>query len=114
MHYAHAMRLVESFGHFGSIAQNQFEWEPPFHQPGAERFSFEELHDDVVNTVLLSEIVELADVGVAELRDRARLALKTLERFRLLGKMGRQHLDRNRAVQSRVDRAIDFAHPANA
>ena len=60
------------------------------------------------------EIVELADIGVAQLRDGARFALEALECSRLLGELRRKNLDGDRAIESRVDRAIHLSHAARA
>ena len=51
--------------------------------------------------------------GWFRLGDPHRLALEALETFRVVRKMLGQHLDRDRAMESRIDRAIDFAHAAN-
>jgi hypothetical protein len=42
-------------------------------------------------------------------RNRARLALESLMQLVVCAEVGRQDLDRNRPVQPRIARAIDFA-----
>src|SRR4029077_14690179 len=77
-------------------------------------FALQKLHDDEVNAVLLAEVVELANVGVAEVRDGARFALKTVTRRRLSRELRRKNLDSDRTIETLVDRAINLAHPACA
>ena len=43
-----------------------------------------------------------------------RLALEALAELRVDGEMRRQHLDRDRALEPRVARPVDLAHPARA
>ena len=64
--------------------------------------TFEVLQHQVVR----SYVVHLADVGMVERRDRARLALEPLAVLR------RQLLDRDDAVEPGVEGFVDFAHAA--
>src|SRR5712691_12152267 len=51
---------------------------------------------------------------MGELGNRFGLPLQAHFQRRIGGKAGRQNLDRNRAVEPRIVRAIDFAHAASA
>ena len=58
-------------------------------------------------------IVELTDMRMVQGCDRARFALESLTSI-WIGKCRGQDFERNVAVQTRVTRAIHFAHPACA
>ena len=79
-----------------------------------ERLAFEILHDEVLDAILISHVVERADVGMRELRDRLGLPLETLPKIPAPGESVRQHLDRDDPLEPRVPRPIDLSHPARA
>src|SRR5258706_14787626 len=108
MHHSHAVRLLESLGDFGPVAQHQFHGQASLSEARTQGFALEKFHDDEVNAVLLAEIVELADVGVAQLRDCTSFALEALKRCRLLGELCGKNLDGDRAIETLVNRAIDL------
>src|SRR5262249_46148949 len=60
------------------------------------------------------EVVERNDVRVRERRHGLGLALEARERVGALGELGRENLDGDVAVQTRVPRPVDLAHPACA
>jgi hypothetical protein len=49
-----------------------------------------------------------------ELRDDLHLALKSGDVFRVSGSIGREHLDRDRSLQSTMDGLEDGSHPATS
>ena len=51
------------------------------HAAGLERLAFEQLHDEVLDAVLVSDVVEGADVRMGEAGDRLRLSLEPLARL---------------------------------
>ena len=79
-------------------------------QPLAQRRAFEQLHHQ--RAVL--EAVDLRDVGMVERRQDFRFALEPGEAVRVAGERLRQDLDRHRASEPRIRRAIDLAHAARA
>ena len=83
-------------------------------EPLRDRLSFEQLHDQVVGSVLRTNVIELANVGMVQGRDRTRLPLQPLLQFRRRRKMGSQNLDGDLPVEASVPRPIDFAHAARA
>ena len=60
------------------------------------------------------EAVDRGDVRVVELREELRLALESRQALLVLGERRGQDLDRDLALQPRVGRAVDLAHPALA
>lgn len=79
-----------------------------------ERLAIAILHDQVIGPVVLADVVERADVGVIERRDRLRLALEPDLQHRVVRELRRQNLHRNDPSESRVFRAIDLTHTAGA
>src|SRR5262249_16838106 len=66
------------------------------------------------DAVLVADVVERADVRVRELRDRLRLSLESLPHLGGRREMLRQHFDRDRALEARVLRLVDLAHPSRS
>jgi hypothetical protein len=56
----------------------------------------------------------MRDVGVIKRGEHTRLTLKSGESFEVASDGGRQHLDRDVAIQLRVSRPVHFAHPTRA
>src|SRR5579864_1099920 len=108
------MSLVETFGDLCPVTQYLLERQTPPGQARAQRFSLEKLHDDEVNAVLLAEIVELANVGMAQLGDGTSLAPEALQSVGTLGEMRGKNLDGDRAIEAGIGGAIDFAHTAGS
>ncbi len=78
-------------------------------------------HDDEVDRwavdarrSIAADVVQHADVRMIERRDRLRLTLESLARGDVGGQSGREHLDRNDAIEPRVAASIHLAHPAGA
>ena len=72
------VRLVERVGDLTAVAQRLLEGQRPLHQPVRERLALQIFHDEELDAVLVAHVVEGADVGVRELRDRLRLPLEAL------------------------------------
>src|SRR5436305_15310385 len=74
-------------------------------------------------SVLLPDIVEVANVRMVQRRDGARLTFEPLSRFRVLGQVRRQNFYRDRPIQAgiagtihltratRTKRRLDFIGP---
>ena len=59
---------------------------------------------------LLAGVDHGYDVGVAELRDRARLAAEALELIGVSGDLAVHQLDRDRPLEHHVEGAVDGGH----
>ena len=109
-----AVRPIERVRDLDAVAQRLLEGQRAVHQSRLERVPLDVFHDQILDVVLSSDVVERADVRMGELGDRLRLALEALPRLggrhRLLG----QHLDRDDAIQPGVLRLVDLAHPTGA
>ena len=60
------VRLVQRGCDLGAESERLIEWQRPFPQPAGERFAFDQLHYHVVDAVLLSNVVQHANVGVIQ------------------------------------------------
>ena len=82
----------------------------------AQRLAFEQLRDRVRHGLagiggLGTEVEDREDVGMRERGDGLRFALEPLERGRITGERRRQYFDGDVAIELRIARPIDFAHP---
>ena len=81
--------------------------------PRAERRAAQELHHDVRLVVLLGELEDRDDVAVLQLGGGPRFAIEA--RPHLLGvfrEVGEHHLDRDFAIEHRIEAAIEHTHAA--
>src|SRR5262249_46874460 len=83
-------------------------------EPRGERFALEILQDQEVRAVGLADVVERTDMWMRELRDCACLAVESGTKSGIQRERGRQHLDRDRAIESRVASRPHFAHATRA
>ena len=63
---------------------------------------------------MIADVVERADMGMRQRRDRPRLALETAAPLRIARDLGRQDFDGDRAAETRIARVVDLAHAARA
>ena len=107
-----AMGPVQGIGHLDGTAQQVGGGKRAALDPIRERFAFEVLHHQVVNPILISDVVQCADVRMTQTRDGARLTLEPLAKLGTGGEMGGEHLDGDLAVQARVAGAVNLTHAA--
>ena len=112
MHEAHTVRFVERVGDLSGVHERLIEGQSAFLQSIRKRLSFDVLHDEKVDTVVLPDIVKRADVWMVQARHRPRLALEALAQCRIFGEMLGKNFDGDAAPEPRVTRLVDFAHPA--
>ena len=77
----------------------------PCQQPVGQCLSFQKFHHQKVDSILVPYVVQRADVGMVQGRDRARFAVESLLGFKVVRKMSRQNLDRRPRGSSRVSSA---------
>ena len=82
-------------------------------QPVRKRLPFEMLEHQVVELAVAADVVDGTDVRIVQRGNRARFLLEALPRFRIRGERAGQHLDRDRAIEPDVARAVDLAHPSS-
>ena len=78
----------------------------------AQRAAVDVLHDDEVRAVLLAPVVDRDDVGVVQVGRGLRLAPEPLDERRVAGELGREHLERDRAVEQLVAGQVHLGHAA--
>ena len=61
-----------------------------------------------------TDVVQRADVRMIQRRDRTRFTVEAVAQLRIGRELRRQNFDRDRAIEARVARPIDFAHAARA
>ena len=79
-----------------------------------QRFAFNQFRHDVVNFVGHADVENGNDVGMVQRGDRSRLLLKSPQAIGIGGKGLLQNFQRHVAQQTRIVRAINFAHSAGA
>ena len=109
-----SMCLVERAGDFNAVLQDLIEWQGADAQAVLERLAIEVLHDQIVEPVLTPDVVEHADMRVAETGNGARFPFEPLPAGRIVRDVRRHHLDRDVAVEPTVPGAIDRAHAPRA
>ena len=111
---ARAMRRVEGRRDLDRDLERLLERQRALCEPVRQRLAVEVLHDEIRRAGLFADVVQRADVGMIELRDRAGFAVEPLAELRIGGERLREDLDGDRAIEPRVARLVDLAHPAGA
>ncbi len=79
-----------------------------------ERLALEQLRDDVRRAFVAADVVDRGDVRMVETARGRGLLLEAVETIRVLGERRGQDLDRDLALEPRILRAVDLAHPPGA
>ena len=116
MHDAAAMGLAQGFGILDRLAQDIFGCQGPAsfsrrcRQPIRERLSFQILHDQEVDAVVLTDVVERADMRMIQARNRSGFPFEALLEIAIMHAAMGQHLDGNGTIEPRVAGSIDLSH----
>ena len=108
-----AVRVGERIGNLNRVAQDLVQGQCAASDPLGQRFALEILHDDELDAVLLTDVIQGTDVRMIDLGDGARLAGKALGPGGR-ARAGRQHLERHGAIEARIAGAIHLPHSAGA
>src|SRR5205085_5999531 len=79
-------------------------------QPLFQSFAFQVLHYQIVDSVLATDVVQCANVGMGQTGKSAGFTLKTLAGLGTRVSAGSKDLNCNRALQARVSCAVNLAH----
>lgn len=109
---ASAVRFTESGRNLLRVAKGFCDRQFASGQSCREALAVDELHDEVINTVMAADVVDGADVGVIKRGDGTRLAFHPLAGNWIGGRAHRKYLDRHRPSESRVTSLVHFAHSA--
>ena len=82
----------------------------PSASSSGERLAVEQLHDQEGDTVLLSDVVERADVGMIDPGNRPSFTLEAFELGRARVGERLDRLDGDEPIEARIPRAVDFPH----
>ena len=96
-------------GDLDAEAHDLIERERALLQAIRERLALQVLHHQEVDAVLAADVVEDADVRMAQRRDRAGLALEALASL-LRRRVRGQDLDGDDSLEARVAGPVDLAH----
>ena len=107
-----AVRLFESFTNLDSVLQNLRHRQRPLAQTVRQSLALQVFHHQVVDAILAADIVQSADVGMVQRRNRARFPIEALLGLGVLGKMRGKNLDGDSSIEPRVPRPIHLSHPA--
>src|ERR1700674_473947 len=110
MRHAFAVGLVERVGNLDGVLQDLLQRQRTFQQTLRERLAFEIFHYQIIDTVLLADVEESADVGMIQAGNGASFALESLAQLGTIRKMRRQNLNCNDSVEPRVPGAVYLAH----
>ena len=86
----------------------------PRAMPLRQILTLDQFHDQRPDAAVVFEAVDVRDVRVVQRRQRLGFAGEPRQPFGVAGEEIGQHLDRDIAVERRVARPIDLAHPAGA
>ena len=99
---------------FRADLQDLIERQRAFRQAVSESLAFEIFHHQEVGAVLRADIVEGADVRMLQRGNGPGFPLHPLLQFGVRGKMRRQNLDGDGAVEAGVLGAVNLAHAPSA
>src|SRR5262245_2610877 len=97
------MRRVEGAADLRAVFQRVIEWQRAF-----QRLPVQILEHEVARAIVFTDVVDRADVRMAQRRDRTRLA------FEALAERPADRLDRDQPIEPRVARLPHLAHAAGA
>ncbi len=102
-------RLADLGAHPGGLSRGQ---RPGLADDRRQVLALDQLHHDVRPGVVLAEVVDGDDVGVAQRRSRTGLVAEPGQEVGVASELGPQQLDGDVALELRVARAIDPGHAA--
>ena len=108
------VRGVESVGDFDGEIQENVGLQRLARDAMLQRHAVEEFHGDEGPTVLLSDLVDGADVGMVQGRGRLGFALETGQRLGIFGHLIGKKFEGHEAVQGCVFGFVNDAHSAAA
>ena len=112
MRDAFAVSLVQRVGNLDGVLQHLLHRQRTFLQPLRERLAFEIFHHQKINSVLMADVVEGADVRMIQAGDRFCFALESLAQFGTISKMRRQNFDGDDSIEAGIAGFVNFAHSA--
>src|SRR5690348_2458163 len=114
MQYSLSVRRTQRVANRSADVDNLRDIESSAGEPPLQRFALQQFHDEVMNLFpgqrsRLADIVNRADVRMAEGCHRFGFSLKSFERLRRSRELCREDFDRDEALQAGVQRAINLS-----
>src|SRR5450759_669151 len=113
MHNAVAVGTIQSLGSLNDKIDGLRGWEWTA-QAILERSAVDILHHDIGDVVLLAKVMNLDNIWVGQLRNRAGLLNKALHKNGVLRVIGGQHFDSDIAIKGTLICFKNGRHSANA
>lgn len=110
MQKSSAVRLLERFEDLSAQSQRFPQWQRAGAQLVIQRLASDVLHHEEEPVAVFANLEQLADIGVIDRRDRHCLPTEAFARVPVCGRFLGQQLDRDLALEARVESAIDDAH----
>jgi hypothetical protein len=114
VHNACRVGGTERRGDLNRHVQNFYQLRLAAGERRAQGHAVNKFRTEKSRSVHLSDFVNRQDVRVIKGRGGARFLYETLHAFLVPRDLRAQKLERDRAIEFRIERAIDFAHPACA
>ena len=111
---AFGMRHVQRVGSLHGDVDDRRRQERPPRDSGGNGLPLDMFHDDEMQTVALTDVVDGCDIRMIQRGGRAGFALEALHPFRVSRQVARENLDRDGPIKPRVPREIHLTHAAGA
>ena len=105
------MRLVERIGNLDGELQHLLDRQRTFRRRCAS-VSPSILHHKIIDIVLVTGVVEGADVRMVQAGDGFRFAVESFAQFRMVGEVVGKNLDGDDSIEARVASFVNLAHSA--
>ena len=112
MHHAAAVRFVECVGDLHAVLQSLIERQGTLFKTLGEGFAFDAFHDEIGDAILMTDVMQHANMRMIQARNGFRFTLETLVANRIGGKLRGKNLDGDGTFEARIAGAIDFTHTA--
>ena len=109
-----AMRRVQRIGNLNRVLYGLRGQQRSVLEPAGECLTVQVLHHQVIDPVLMANIVQRADMGMAQAGDGLGLTVEPFAQLRITGEVLGQNLDGDVAIEARILGAIDLAHSSGA
>ena len=106
------LRGFERLANFNPNLQRLLQRQRPLPKPLGQRLTFQTLHYEKVNIVLMANIIQRANPRMIQGRNGPSFPLKPLLQIRIGRKMVGQDLDRHGPVEPRIAGPIHLPHAA--
>ena len=108
------MRCGQSASDVHSVLDGPACWQRPSGETVSQRLTIEQFGDDEWEAVVMADIEDGDDVGMAQRRSGTSLLLESRQAFGIRGERARQNLDGDVTSEAGIAALVDLSHPAAA